>query len=183
MVNYMSGEVLLVLLILVVVIVLSTVWTTNLGAPWIPTSMKSVHTMLRLAAVGPKDIVYDLGCGDGRILITAARHYGARAVGIEIDPLRYIWCQLLITILGLRGHIKIIYGNFFHKDLSEATLITCYLLQETNDKLVEKFKKELHPGTKIVSNNFKFSGLKMVHWDDNTRFYLVPPNQNSESVH
>ncbi len=178
----MSVELLLLIFFLFLVIVFSTVWTTNLGAPWVPTSMKDVHKMLKLAAVGPNDIVYDLGCGDGRILVIAARYYGAKAVGIEIDPLRYIWCQLLITALGLRGRVKIIYGNFFQKDLSEATLITCYLLQETNDKLVKKFKRELQPGIKIVSNNFKFSGLKIVYWEDNTRFYLVPPSQSSESV-
>ncbi|MFX0171598.1 MAG: SAM-dependent methyltransferase [Candidatus Hodarchaeota archaeon] len=109
-----------------------------LGAPWIPTSMKTVHKMLKLADISSKDVVYDLGCGDGRTIITTARRYGARAVRIEIDPLSYLWCQFLITILELRSRIKILYGNFFNKDLSEATLVTCYLFQETNDKLVKK---------------------------------------------
>jgi predicted RNA methylase len=136
--------------------------------------MKTVHKMLKLADISPKDVVYDLGCGDGRTVITAARRYGARAVGIEIDPLRFLWCQFLITILGLRSRIKILYGNFFNKDLSEATLVTCYLLQETNDKLVKKFKKELRPGTKVVSNTFTFSGLQMVRQVGRVHFYLIP---------
>ena len=174
----MSLELLLILLLLLIVLVLSLLWTTNLGAPWVPTSMNMVHRMLRLAGVGPNDVVYDLGCGDGRILITAARHYGARAVGIEIDPLRYLWCQFLITVLGLRCRVKLIYGNFFNKDLSDATLITCYLLQETNDELMKKFKKELKPGTKVVSHTFSFYNLKMVNWDDKARFYQIPFDQD-----
>ena len=81
---------------------------------------------------------------------------------------------VLITVLGLRSRIKILYDNFFRKDLSEVTLVTCYLLQDTNDRLVKKFKKELRPGTKVVSNYFTFSGLQMVREDDEARFYLVP---------
>ena len=170
----MHGEVLFFLFFIFLLIVLSVVWTTNLGAPWFPTSMKNVSRMMKLGAVGPKDTLYDLGCGDGRILITAARRYGAKAVGIEIDPFRYVWCQLLITILGLRKRVKIIYGNFFDKDLSDATVITCYLLQETNDNLVKKFKEELHPGTKILSHTFRFSEFPLIYWDHNTRFYRIP---------
>ncbi len=174
----MSGEILFFLLFILIIIVLSVVWTTNLGAPWFPTSMTKVHRMLRLAGVGSNDVVYDLGCGDGRILITAARHYGARAVGIEIDPLRYLWCQALITALGLRHQIKIIYGNFFEKDLNDATVITCYLLQETNDRLVKKLKKELRPGTKIVSHTFRFSEFPLIYWDRDTRFYQISSDQD-----
>ena len=70
------------------------------GALWVPTSVRMVHKMPKIAEVGPGDLVYDLGCGDGRVLITAARRYGARAVGFEIDPLRYLWCQLLIRDPG-----------------------------------------------------------------------------------
>ena len=68
--------------------------------------MSMVHKMLQMAEVGPDDLVYDLGCGDGRIIVTVARRYGARAVGIELDPLRYLWCQLLITVLGLRDQVQ-----------------------------------------------------------------------------
>ena len=70
--------------------------------------------MLTLAEVKPGDVVYDLGCGDGRAVATAARRFGAQAVGIEIDPLRYLWCQMLITILGLRRRVKIVFGDFFN---------------------------------------------------------------------
>jgi cyclopropane fatty-acyl-phospholipid synthase-like methyltransferase len=136
--------------------------------------MKTVHKMLKMANIGTNDIVYDLGCGDGRIIITAARKYGARAVGIEIDPLRFLLCQILITFLGLRRRIKIQFGDFFSKDLSEATLVTCYLLQETNNKLERKFLRELYPGTKVVSHSFTFSSFTFVSQDGKARLYQIP---------
>ncbi|MGD8404853.1 MAG: class I SAM-dependent methyltransferase [Anaerolineales bacterium] len=163
----------IVLLILVLILAISASWTNFVGAPWVPTTMGTVNKMLKLAEVGPDDIVYDLGCGDGRTIITAARRYGARAVGLEIDPLRYIWCQTLITLLGLRKRVRIVYGNFFKQDLSEATVVTCYLLQDTNRKLEEKFKIELRPGTRVVSNTFTFLGLHSVRQDGDARLYRI----------
>jgi predicted RNA methylase len=128
-----------------------------------------------MAQVGPGDLVYDLGCGDGRMIVTAARRYGARAMGIEIDPPRYLWCQMLITVLGLRDRVRIIYGDFFNQDLSDADVVTRYLLQDTNDKLEGKFKQELHPGTRVVSNTFFFPGLRQVRQDDEAGPYLCNP--------
>jgi SAM-dependent methyltransferase len=161
------------ILIIVLILAISVAWTNFMGAPWVPTSMGMVNKMLRLAEVGPDDIVYDLGCGDGRIIITAAWRYKARAVGIEIDPLRYIWCQLLITLLGLRKRVRIFYGNFFNHNLSEATVITCYLLQDTNSKLEEKLKKKLRVGARVVSNTFTFPGLNFVRQDGDARLYTI----------
>jgi predicted RNA methylase len=137
--------------------------------------MKMVHRMLTMAEVGSGDLVYDLGCGDGRTIVTAARRYGARAVGIEIDPLRYLWCQALITILGLRGRVRIVYGNFFKQDLSDASVVTCYLLQDTNNKLESKLKRELRPGTRVVSNTFSIPGLHKVRQHGDAKLYLYAP--------
>lgn len=160
-------------LIIVLILAISIVWTNFMGAPWVPTSMGMVNKMLELADVGPDDIVYDLGCGDGRTIITAARRYGAKAVGVEIDPLRYLWCQMLITLLGLRNRVIVLYGNFFNHNLSDATVVTCYLLQETNDKLEEKLKSELRTGTRVVSNTFTFMGLHYVRQDGDARLYTI----------
>jgi SAM-dependent methyltransferase len=154
------------------VLVITFAWTGFFGAPWVPTSMKMVHKMLAMAEVGPDDLVYDLGCGDGRMIITAARDFGARAVGIEIDPLRYLWCQALVSVLGLRDRVKIVYGNIFTQDLSEADVVACYLLQATNLKLERKLKKELRPGIRVVSNRFSFPGLYKVRQDGEARLYL-----------
>ena len=164
-------------LIALIILMISFIWTNLVGAPWVPTSMGLVHTMLKLADVGPDDVVYDLGCGDGRTVITAARRYGARAVGVEIDPLRYVWCQMMISILGLRDRVEIIYGNFFQKDLSGADVVTCYLLQSTNNKLQAKFQKELSPDARIVTNLFTFPKLHLVRHDaqDKLSLYKTKP--------
>jgi SAM-dependent methyltransferase len=158
--------------LVVLVAVISMSWTGARGAPWVPTSMKAVHKMLTVAEVGPGDLVYDLGCGDGRMIVTAARRYGSRAVGIEIDPLRYLWCQGLITVLGLRDRVRIVYGDFFAEDLRDADVVTCYLLQDTNNKLEGKFKQELRPATRVVSNTFTFPRLRLLRKDDDAKIYL-----------
>ena len=160
------------LIIFLIILVISMIWTNSRGAPWVPTPMSMVHKMLQMAEVGPDDLVYDLGCGDGRIIITAARRYGARAVGIELDPLRYLWCQMLITVLGLRDRVRIVQGNFFKQDLSAADVVACYLLRDTNKKLQDKFKNELSPNTRVVSNYFTFPGLQLVNEDKEEKLYL-----------
>ena len=159
-------------LIILTLIGISFFWTYFRGAPWVPSSMKLVHKMLQMAEVGPDDVVYDLGCGDGRTVIAAARRYGARAVGIEIAPTRYLWCRMLVALLGLGDRVTILYGDFFKHDLSGADVVTCYLLQDTNHKLVQKFADELKPGTRVVSNTFFFPDIFKVREDGDIRLYL-----------
>ena len=157
--------------------IVSILWPGLRGAPWYPTSLRTVRKMLDLAKVGPGDVVYDLGCGDGRTIVTAARRYGARAVGIEIDPLRYVWCQALITVLGLRSRVRVVYGDFFSQDLSEADVITCYLLDSTNRKLQKKLLRELAPGARVVSHMFAFPELHLLHYDNQDQLYLYRPRR------
>jgi SAM-dependent methyltransferase len=159
-------------LIFVLLAVASISWTHFRGAQWAPTTLDTVNKMLTIAGVGADDLVYDLGCGDGRIIVTAARRYGARAVGIEIDPLRFLWCQLLITVLGLRDRVQVVFGDFFGKDLHQADVVTCYLLQVTNQKLEAKLLADLRPGTRVVSNYFTFPGLVKVRESGDARLYL-----------
>jgi SAM-dependent methyltransferase len=155
-------------------IVVSLYWTVMVGAPWLPSSMKTVHQMMKLAEVKPDDVVYDLGCGDGRIVLIASMCYHARAVGIEIDPLRYLWCQLLVTIFFQRKRVRIIFGNIFKQDLGKADVIMCYLMPGALQKLETKFKQELRPGTRVASNKFSFPTLIKIREDENSRLYLVP---------
>ena len=154
---------------------ISIIWPNKYAAPWVPTSIIEVHKMLQLAKIGPDDLVYDLGCGDGRIIIVAARHYGSRAIGIEIDPLRYVWCQILITMLGLRNRVQIIFGDFFKKDLSHADVVTCYLLPATNEKLENKLMQELQANARVVSHDFLFPRLKLQQKDNEHDLYLYYP--------
>lgn len=159
-----------------ILVVLSIYWTRMVGGPWVPSSMEMVKRMMEIAEVGPGDVVYDLGCGDGRMILAAAMRYQAHAVGIEIDPLRYLWCQFLITLLGQRKRIRIIFGNFFSKDLSEADAVMCYLMPDALVKLEKKLKHELRPGTRVVSNRFTFPTLDKVREDGDVMLYLVYPD-------
>lgn len=163
------------LAVLAVMLMISILWTNFVGAPWLPTARRRVRKMLDMAAVGPNDVVYDLGCGDGRTLVIAARSYGARAVGIEIDPLRYLWCELLITVLGLRRQVSVIFGDIFAQDLRQADVVTCYLLPKTNQRLEAKFVAELAPSARIVSHDFAFPNLRLMRQDVDERLYLYHP--------
>ncbi len=154
------------------IVIVSVSWSIIRGAPYSPTRMEKVHNMLNLASLKPGESIYDLGCGDGRILITAARHFNAQAVGIEIDPFRYLWCQILITILGLRKKVRVHYGDLFTMDISGADVVVCYLLQKTNDKLEDKLKRELQSNSRIVSNKFLFFGLPVIHQDSDQGIYV-----------
>ncbi|MEI7579849.1 MAG: class I SAM-dependent methyltransferase [bacterium] len=162
----------LILITLSIIVITSLVWPIFVGAPYVATSFKKISLMLKAAKLQPGETLYDLGAGDGRILFIAVKKFKAKAVGIEIDPIRYLWLEFVITILGLRKHIKIIFGNFFNQDLSKANVINCYLLPETNLKLEKKLKKELSHKARIVSNSFKFHHLKPIKQDYQNKIYL-----------
>ena len=129
-------------------------------APYVPSSPEVVDRMLTLAKVGPKDVVYDLGCGDGRIPITAATKYGARGVGIDIDPQRVKEATERIQKAQVTDKVKILNQDLFTTDISEATVVTLYLLPSLNLKVLPKLNKELKPGTRIVSHAFDMGSAK-----------------------
>ena len=175
-------EILLLSIFLVVLLAISLVWTHPWGAPWVPSSMKTVHQMLELAEVKADELIYDLGCGDGRIVVVAALKYQARAVGIEIDPFRWLWCQILITVLGLRQQVKILFGDLFKQDLSEADIVFCYLLPDTNKRLESKLLEELKRGTRVISNSFYFPGLKEISKKGDARLYIFSPEHTTTAT-
>ena len=157
---------------IIMVFLMSVVWTNSKGAPWVPTSRQVICRMLEMAELRPGEVVYDLGCGDGRVLITAARSFGARAVGVEVDLSRYLWSVLAVTLRGLWKQVKVIRGDLFSVDLRDADVIFTFLLQDTNERLKDKLRRELRPGTRIVSNIFTFSGLPLVAADEQLHLYL-----------
>ena len=121
---------------------------------FVPTPNSVVDMMLKLAGVTKKDTVYDLGCGDGRIVITAAQKYGARGVGIDIDPERVNEATENVRKAAVSDRVKIVRGDLFKTDISPATVVTLYLLTDLNLKLRPKLMKELKPGTRVVSHAF-----------------------------
>ena len=127
---------------------------------YVPTPEAVVEAMLQVANVTKNDIVYDLGCGDGRIPVTAAKKYGARGVGIDIDPQRIKEANANVEKNGVGDLVKIVQGDLFEQDLSQATVVTLYLLPSLNVKLMPKLMKELKPGTRIVSHAFDMGDWK-----------------------
>jgi SAM-dependent methyltransferase len=122
--------------------------------PYVATPEGVVAEMLELARVGPGDVVYDLGSGDGRIVIAAARRYGARGVGIEIDPERVREAAENAEQAGVAPRVRFVEGDLFAAEIGEATVVTLYLLPEVNRRLLPRLLAELRPGTRIVSYRY-----------------------------
>ena len=120
---------------------------------YVPTPPAVVDAMLEMAGVTAADVVYDLGCGDGRIPIAAAERYGARGVGIDIDPKRIAEARENAKAAGVADRVTFLNEDLFSSDISAATVVTLYLLPSLNEKLIPKLKA-LRPGTRIVSHAF-----------------------------
>ncbi len=161
----------LVLLVCVIGII-SILWTDLKGAPYVATPRKTARKMLEMAEVGPDDGVYDLGSGDGRLLWLAAQEFGARAVGVEIDPFRYAWTKLMIRFKGLGGQVDVIRADFCKVDLSSASVVTAYLLRDTNRKLMSKLEQELPPGSRVVSRKCIFPDWDLIQEDPVEELYV-----------
>jgi predicted O-methyltransferase YrrM len=121
--------------------------------PYVPTPEEVVAAMLAVARVGKNDVLYDLGSGDGRIVIAAARQFGTRATGIDIDPQRIQEADANARKAGVTDRVRFILGDIFEADIREATVVTLYLLPAVNARLRPKLLRELRPGTRIVSHD------------------------------
>jgi len=148
------------------------IWSGLVGAPWLPTPKRRIRSMLEFAGVNQDDRVYDLGSGDGRIIVMAAKEFGAQSIGIEVDPLRILWSKLAIKRNKLGNRVKVIRGNFFKISLADATVVTLYQGFEINKKIREKLSSELKPGTRVVSYRFILEGWNPVKTSEETSVYL-----------
>jgi SAM-dependent methyltransferase len=126
---------------------------------YVPTPQELVDQMLELAEVTSDDVVYDLGCGDGRIVVTAAKKYGCKAVGFDIDPVRVAESLDNVRQNKVEHLVDIRQENIFKLDLSEASVVTLYLLPELNVRLVPQLEK-MKPGSRIVSHSFAMQGFE-----------------------
>jgi ribosomal protein L11 methylase PrmA len=144
-----------------------------------------VDAMLKTANVTEKDIVYDLGCGDGRIVIAAAQKYGAHGVGIDINPKRISESRRNARRVGVTQQVRFVTQDFFKSDISPATVVAIYLDPNVNLRLRSKLQRELTPGTRIVSNSFDMGDWKpekvvklVVAGSECTIYYWVIPKRN-----
>jgi cyclopropane fatty-acyl-phospholipid synthase-like methyltransferase len=138
--------------------------------------------MLRGASVGPGDVVYDLGSGDGRIVIAAARDFGARAVGVELDPRLVQESRDAAYAAGVGDRATFVWKDIFDVDLSPATVVTVYLFPEVNARLLPKLMRELRPGARVVSHEYPIGDWPADRWlrvtspvrTHTLRFWAVP---------
>ncbi len=128
--------------------------------PFVPTTEAAVEAMLKLADVKKTDVLYDLGCGDGRIVIAAAKSFGARAVGVDINPVRIKEAKENAAKAGVQDKVRFEENDLFEADIHEATVVSLFLLPQINLKLRPKLLKDLKPGTRIVSNTFDMGDWK-----------------------
>lgn len=132
----------------------------GLDVPFVPTDERLVKAMLELAAVDADDVLYDLGSGDGRIVVAAAQDFGARAVGIEKDAGRVVVAEAYAAQMGVEHRVCFVEEDLFDADITPATVVTLYLLHTVNVQLRPKLLAELRPGTRIVSNDFDMGEWK-----------------------
>jgi SAM-dependent methyltransferase len=153
--------------------------------PYVPTPEAVVQRMLELGEVGPDDVIYDLGSGDGRIVITAAEQYGSRGVGIDIDPQRIQEANTNAQAAGVTNRVEFRQQDLFQADFSEATVVTLYLLPEVNLRLRPQLLEQLQPGTRIVSHAFDMGDWEpeqVVEVDGRTIYVWTVPEEIPESL-
>lgn len=170
-------DIVLLTIIFFLLLLLSMFWPPDSPwAPWWRTNKKTARASCKLANISSKDVVCELGSGDGTFLTVAAKEFGAKGIGIEIDPFRYFVSSILLHSNRLSDKIKLIRKNFFDVDISEATLVFVYLVPRVLEKLKPKFLKELRSGTRIISYRYKIN-LPLVMYDKTNDIYLYKINK------
>jgi SAM-dependent methyltransferase len=129
------------------------------GVPYVPTRPEVMEVMLSLAEIGPKDVVYDLGCGDGRLVIAACKRFGARGLGADLDSNLVARAQAEAQWQGVADRARFVTEDLFELDLAPASVVMLYLSVEINIKLRPKFLQQLSPGARIVSNRFDMADV------------------------
>lgn len=156
---------------------LSMIWPPDSPwSPWWRTNKKVARVMIKLAEISSKDIIYDLGCGDGTLLITAAKLMGTKGVGVDIDPSRVFIAKLRVLFNKLNQQLTIKRKNLFREDISAATVVVVYLIPQTLRKLEEKFSSELRPGTRVISYVYPIDYLPKIARDEKNQItvYQIP---------
>jgi SAM-dependent methyltransferase len=161
----------------------TTTDTVDSDVPYVPTSPEVVERMLEVANVSSEDVVYDLGSGDGRFPITAAKRYGARGVGVEIDPKLVRESRANAREAGVTDLVEFRQGDMFEADLGDATVVALYLFPEINIKLRPKLFAELDPGDRVVSHDFdmdEWEPDRVINMGNDTIYFWTIPEENPE---
>jgi predicted RNA methylase len=151
------------------------------GLPSRPTQYDRIRRALQLADLKPDEVLYDLGAGDGRVLLIAAREFGAKAVGVEVGPVQCALIWLKMTGSGLGDKVKIQWGNFFKTDLSEADVVYVYATSKEVLKLAPYLENQVKPGARVVSISADFPEWEPSLFDDHDLVfvYAMPPKEGS----
>jgi hypothetical protein len=151
------------------------------GLPWIPTHQHRIHKALKLSELQPDEILYDLGAGDGRVLILASREFGACAIGIEISPAHCVIAWLRVLLAGVFGRVSIQMGNFFKRDLGKADVVYAYLTPAHAARLRPHLEQQLRPGTRVVTISADLEGWEPSGFDSDDLIFLyhMPPSPGS----
>jgi len=164
----MSDAFWLFVVIFLIIGVGSAAWAGVRAAPWLPTRRDDIRRLFDLAELKPGETVYDLGCGDGRVLLVAAEEYGARAVGFEISIVPYLAALVRRAMNPFRKNITVRFEDFYRTSLKEADLVYCFLTPSAMQRLKTKFVRELRPGARVVSYTFSLGDLPGVIRDKPT---------------
>ena len=149
------------------------------GVPWVPTREVRIRKALQLAKLQPSEMLYDLGAGDGRVLLMAAKEFGARTVGIEVGPVQWALGWLRVFLSGGKPNVKMRCGNFYKADVSAADVVFVYLTSSQTSRLEKKLAQELHTGARVVSVAADFLGWQpeLVDRELLIFVYRMPPTR------
>ena len=167
-----------------VFLLLSALWLivpALYGLPWIPTREKRIRRALELAKLQPDELLYDLGAGDGRVLVMAAKEFDARAVGIEIGPVQCLVGWLRIVFNGCRPKSRMRWGDFYKADISDADVVFVYATSSQTSKLLPLSERQLRPGVRVVSIAADFPSWvpKAVDREFLIFLYVMPPHHQT----
>lgn len=169
---------------LALTVILSALWLivpAFYGPPSVPTKLSRIHKALEMANLKPDEVLYDLGSGDGRVLILAAREFGARAVGIEIGPVQRLLGWVKVLRSGLRHRVRIEAGNYFTSDLHAADVVFLYATSREINKLAPHLEKQMKQGSRLVSISADFTEWEPSAFDERKLIFVyeMPPKPGS----
>jgi ribosomal protein L11 methylase PrmA len=165
-------DALVFLAIICLLLVLSMTWPPDSPwSPWWRTDKKMARKICKLAKISSKDLIYDLGCGDGTFMIIAAKEFNARSIGVEIDPVRFLIAKIRVILNNLSNKIIVKNKNFHKENLSKASVVSVYLVPRTLELLKQKLINELNPNARIISHSYKMK-LPLIIEDKRNRIYV-----------